>query len=97
MELMYGYDVKSFEDPCVAAADGSIKSGSAFVVAGTTWISILPSLTKLPMPSWFPGATSWRMADMIRKLSKDAKTLPFDFAKANLVSVNMNIPCQDDP
>ena len=91
MELMYGYNVKSFEDPCVAAADGSIKSGSAFVVAGTTWISILPSLTKLPMPSWFPGATSWKMAVKIRKLSKDAKMLPFNFAKANLVSVHMNI------
>ncbi|KDR82225.1 hypothetical protein GALMADRAFT_58980 [Galerina marginata CBS 339.88] len=45
MMTMYGYEVKSFEDPCIVAADQSITLGARLLMPGATLVNVFPRLT----------------------------------------------------
>ena len=86
MMTMYGYDVKSFEDPCIVAAEGGITAGTPFLVPGGTLINTFPILAKIKVPLWLPGASTWRIAARIRDFSHEMQRIPYEFAKKAFVS-----------
>ncbi|KDR69746.1 hypothetical protein GALMADRAFT_160252 [Galerina marginata CBS 339.88] len=79
MAAMYGYDVKSFDDPCIVAANQSFILGNYLLLPGSTYINILPALAYIP--AWFPGASSRKVAAKVRHLTKEMKRIPMEFVK----------------
>lgn len=81
--MMYGYEAKSFEEPCISSAHESISLATKLMLHPGTWINIIPALGYVP--PWFPGATGSRIAARIRKLTKDIGNIPLEFAKKSVV------------
>ncbi|KDR82184.1 hypothetical protein GALMADRAFT_135544 [Galerina marginata CBS 339.88] len=79
MMTMYGYEVNSFADPCIVAADRSIVLGTELLIPGASLINVFPVLAYIP--SWFPGATSRRVAAEVKRLSEEMERIPMDFVK----------------
>ncbi|PPQ73041.1 hypothetical protein CVT26_014659 [Gymnopilus dilepis] len=79
MATMYGYNVQSFDDPCIVAADESTRLGTSLVIPGGTWINVIPALAKIP--SWFPGAWGVRSAKKVRELTNEIQRIPLEFVK----------------
>ncbi|PPQ87341.1 hypothetical protein CVT25_002091 [Psilocybe cyanescens] len=79
MEMMYGLEVKSIQDPCVAIADEAIKLGTDLLVPGSSLINTFPFLQHVP--TWFPGATSRKQADIVRCLTEEMIRIPVDKMK----------------
>ncbi|TFK74819.1 cytochrome P450 [Pluteus cervinus] len=53
MAAIYGYDIKSMEDPYVDLADKSVAMLSASIFPGALLVNAFPVLNRLPR--WFPG------------------------------------------
>jgi len=81
MSSLYGYEVESFEDPCVSAAERSTLLASQLVIPGASLINIFPILGRIP--PWIPGASSHKMAAEIRRLTKMVYNIPLEVAKKN--------------
>ena len=84
---MYGYDVKTFEDPCITAAEEGTALGATLLYPGATWVNVFPILAKLPIPTWLPGASTWRVCERVKELAKVAENIPFEFVKKGMVSL----------
>lgn len=84
MASMYGYEVKSLDDPCIAAADESISLGAVLMVPGKSLINDFPILRHVP--PWFPGASSRRTAAKVRMLTDEMRRIPTEFVKKQFVS-----------
>ncbi|KAF8883611.1 cytochrome P450 [Gymnopilus junonius] len=84
MMAMYGYEVKSFDDPCIAAATESTTLSAPLLYPGATLVNVIPGLAKMPIPTWFPGAKTWKMATRVRDLGKIAERIPFEFVKESI-------------
>ncbi|KAF8883612.1 cytochrome P450 [Gymnopilus junonius] len=84
MMAMYGYEVKSFDDPCIAAATESTTLSAPLLYPGATLVNVIPGLAKMPIPAWFPGAKTWKMATRVRDLGKIAERIPFEFVKESI-------------
>lgn len=84
MVTMYGYDVKSFKDPVIAAADESIRLSVALLAPGGCLMNIIPILRSVP--AWFPGAIARRTANKAKELSDIMQNVPLDFVKTQMVS-----------
>ncbi|PPQ91909.1 hypothetical protein CVT25_001185, partial [Psilocybe cyanescens] len=82
MSMMYGYEVQSIEEPVVTMADEAIRLGSALLVPGRTLINIFPILQHIP--PWFPGASSHRIAEVVKKLTNEMMTIPMEYVKKSL-------------
>ncbi|PPQ78261.1 hypothetical protein CVT25_011720 [Psilocybe cyanescens] len=82
MAAMYGYDVKSAEDPCIVAADKSLTLGLQLIAPGGSLINIIPILRFIP--PWFPGASSRKAAEHVKKLTRDMQQIPLDFVKSQM-------------
>ncbi|KDR69747.1 hypothetical protein GALMADRAFT_128336 [Galerina marginata CBS 339.88] len=82
MAAMYGYDVKSFEDPCIVAANRSITLGVHLLLPGSSMINILPFLAHIP--AWFPGASSHKVAAEVLKLTREMERIPTEFVKTRV-------------
>ncbi|KDR82203.1 hypothetical protein GALMADRAFT_135566 [Galerina marginata CBS 339.88] len=82
MMTMYGYEVKSLEDPCVVAADKSIFLGLKLLAPGATFINFFPALAYIP--SWFPGASSHKLADEVKRLTDKMEGIPMAFVKKSV-------------
>ena len=85
MAAMYGYEVNSLEDPCIAAAEEGLLLGSALLFPGATWINVFPILARLPIPTWLPGASTWRICERVKELAKVAERIPYEFVKKGIV------------
>lgn len=85
MAMMYGYDVKSIEDPVISLAEEALALGTQLLTPGGTLINIIPALQYVP--PWFPGAWSRRLAAKVRELSEEVKRIPREFIKKSLVSL----------
>lgn len=84
MSMMYGYKVQSITEPVVTVADEAIRLGSELLVPGRTLINIFPVLRHIP--AWFPGASSHKMAKIVKRLSNELMTIPMEYVKKSLVS-----------
>ncbi|KAF8908532.1 cytochrome P450 [Gymnopilus junonius] len=82
MITMYGYEVESFEDPCIVAAEESIASGGDLLLPGKSWINTFPILGYVP--PWFPGATTRRIAKKAREINRRVQDIPFEFVEKNV-------------
>ncbi|KAF9553649.1 cytochrome P450 [Agrocybe pediades] len=79
LSTMYGYDITSLDDPCIAAADESALLGGKLLAPGQNFIDIFPILGRVP--EWFPGAVSVRMAAKTKRLTEEVKRIPMEHAK----------------
>lgn len=85
MAMMYGYEVKSVDDPCVTVADMALTTGARVSGPGGSMINVIPALRHIP--TWFPGAPSWKEIDEVRKLTGEMKRIPMEFVKTSFVSL----------
>jgi hypothetical protein len=83
MKTMYGYDVESIDDPCIANAEKSVALGTPLFVPGATMINIFPILGYIP--AWFPGASSHKIAAEVKRLTDEVIRFPLDWAKMRMV------------
>ncbi|PPQ87679.1 hypothetical protein CVT25_011446 [Psilocybe cyanescens] len=79
MEMMYGLEIKSIEDPCIVIANEAMKLGTSLLVPGGSLINTFPFLQHVP--AWFPGAASRKQADIVRCLTKQVMRIPMDRVK----------------
>lgn len=86
MAAMYGYDVKSPQDPCIVAADKSLTLGLQLIAPGGSLINVIPILKHIP--PWFPGASSRKAVERVRKLTQDMQHIPLDFVQSQMVSTS---------
>jgi hypothetical protein len=84
MLTMYGYDVKSIDDPCIAAANNATVIAAGLAVPGASLINIFPFLRHVP--PWFPGASSRKLAEKARKYSEEAQRIPMEYVEECMVS-----------
>ncbi|PPQ81709.1 hypothetical protein CVT25_013439 [Psilocybe cyanescens] len=82
MSMMYGYEVQSIEEPVVTVAGEAIRLGSALLVPGRTLINIFPVLQHIL--SWFPGASSHKTVEVVKKLTNEMMTIPMEYVKKSL-------------
>ncbi|KAH9478383.1 Cytochrome P450 monooxygenase COX2 [Psilocybe cubensis] len=80
MEMMYGIKIKSIDEPCITIADEAIKLGTDLLVPSGSLVNILPILRHVP--AWFPGATSLKRAERVRRMTEIVMKIPVDQVKA---------------
>lgn len=106
----YGIEVDSADDPYIEISETFIKSIShatqrgAFLGmslrAALMWVAhVTSTVDSFPIlqyiPSWFPGAQFQRMAARLRKITHEARTMPFGYSEEQMVS-GLCIPCGPD-
>jgi hypothetical protein len=83
MKTMYGYDVESLNDSCVAGADKKVTMTARLFKPGETLINSFPILAFIP--AWFPGASSHKLAAEVKRLTDELIQFPMDWAKMRMV------------
>ena len=83
MKTMYGYDVESIDDPCVANAEKSLLMAIELLAPGGSLINIFPILALIP--AWFPGASSHKLAAEVKRVTDEVIRFPMDWAKRRMV------------
>ena len=83
MALMYGYEIETFDDPAIVAAETSIKLGAKLLLPGATIANIFPVLLKLP--EWVPGTGFKKIANHVYHLTQETKRIPLEFVKKMIV------------
>uniref|UniRef100_A0A8H8CFI8 Uncharacterized protein n=1 Tax=Psilocybe cubensis TaxID=181762 RepID=A0A8H8CFI8_PSICU len=84
MEMMYGIEIKSTDEPCISLADKAMKLGMDLLMPGRSLANIFPILRHVP--GWFPGATSLKKADLVGRMTEEVIRIPVDQVKANFNS-----------
>ncbi|PPQ81933.1 hypothetical protein CVT25_013781 [Psilocybe cyanescens] len=82
MSMMYGYEVKSIDDPVIAVAEEGNILAARLIVPGGSLINIFPFLRHIP--PWVPGLPSRRKAMTVRQLNDEMMRIPTDFVKKSL-------------
>ncbi|KAF9553641.1 cytochrome P450 [Agrocybe pediades] len=77
LSSMYGYDVKSLDDPCIQAAEKSTNTGAILLLPGNSFVNIIPALGKIP--AWVPFTTSVRTAAEVKQWTEEMKRIPTEF------------------
>lgn len=83
LSAMYGYEVTSLEDPLVTIADKSLLMGTTLLTPGGSLINIFPFLRHVP--AWFPGASSRKTADEVKRMTEWLIQNPLDWVKDKMV------------
>ncbi|KAF8168214.1 cytochrome P450 [Crassisporium funariophilum] len=79
LKVAYGYEVKAENDFYIKLAKEAIQPLFLVVHAGTYLVEYLPLLKNIP--TWFPGATFKRQAEIWSRTAKDLCDIPFDKVK----------------
>ncbi|KAF8876786.1 cytochrome P450 [Gymnopilus junonius] len=79
MATMYGYDVKSFEDPFIEVAEKGQRLGNSLLVPGATLLNIFPILCRIP-----PIMGTQKFAAEIRKMTEQTQKLPMEYCRKAL-------------
>ena len=83
--MMYGYDVKTLDDPVIEVGEKSLQLGVKLLMPGGSLLNFIPILCHVP--PWVPGATSQKIAAEVKRLTLEMKRIPMDYVKKALVSV----------
>ncbi|KAJ6562700.1 cytochrome P450 [Mycena vulgaris] len=83
MNVTYGIDVRSCDDPYINLAEEVMHGASVAIVPGSFLVDTIPALKYVP--SWFPGAGFKRKASRWRKVTHELLEAPFAEAKRNIV------------
>ncbi|KAH9478386.1 Cytochrome P450 monooxygenase COX2 [Psilocybe cubensis] len=70
--LMYGYEIKSLDEPCVTMADEALSLGARLLLPGASLMNAFPVLRHVP--EWFPGASARKKAGVIRRMTDEIET-----------------------
>ena len=79
---MYGYDVESVDDPWVTNSEKSIMLGIELLVPGGSLVNIFPTA---PVLAWLPGASSYKLAAKVKRLTEEVRRVPMEWAKMRMV------------
>ena len=88
MSTMYGYEVKSIDDPCIAAADQSIVLGAPLGLPGASIANVIPFLRHIP--AWLPRPSSLDLADEVRRLTHEMQRIPMEYVKKGMVCCQLH-------
>lgn len=94
MSTMYGYEVKSIDDPCIAAADKSIVLGAHLGLPGSSIANIIPFLRHIP--AWLPRPPSLDLADEVRRLTHEMQRIPMEYVKKSMVRCSTIVMIDSD-
>ncbi|PPQ68463.1 hypothetical protein CVT24_005560 [Panaeolus cyanescens] len=72
LTTMYGYEVKSLDDPVIVAADRSVELGLKVVALGGSLVNILPIFKYVPW-TW-----TQRVTKEVKRLTEDMKRIPLE-------------------
>ncbi|KAK7048442.1 cytochrome P450 [Favolaschia claudopus] len=81
MAIVYGYDIKSKDDPFVDLAEDAVERFAQSFLPDV-WVNSFPFLRYFP--SWFPGCGFHRFAQETIPVVEEMKSLPFDFVKQTM-------------
>ncbi|EPQ51330.1 cytochrome P450 [Gloeophyllum trabeum ATCC 11539] len=84
MNIAYGIDVLTKDDPYITTAEIAIGSLSESSVPGAFLVNQIPILKYVP--TWFPGAGFKKKADYWRQVSDDMLNKPFETVLENMAS-----------
>ncbi|KAJ3505438.1 hypothetical protein NLJ89_g7417 [Agrocybe chaxingu] len=87
LDMTYGYDARSLEDPVVVAATKSFEIGGPLMSPTGSLMNIFPFLRHVP--AWFPGAVSQRKCAEVACLTKEVKRIPMEDFKRRMVSISV--------
>ncbi|KAF4619935.1 hypothetical protein D9613_004662 [Agrocybe pediades] len=73
LAAMYGYDLKSLDDPCVVAAEKSSVDGGRLLIT-SPFVNAFPFLGRLP--TWVPFTRAARIAEEVRYNTKEMMRIP---------------------
>ncbi|KAF9485765.1 cytochrome P450 [Pholiota conissans] len=79
LEFMYGYDVKSVDDPFITQAERALNISAEYFHPESTLINFFPVLGKIP--AWIPGATAQKVAAKTSRILKNLETEPLDLVQ----------------
>ncbi|KAJ3517668.1 hypothetical protein NLJ89_g347 [Agrocybe chaxingu] len=82
LDIMFGYDIASLEDPVVRASTQGLEIGGPLLLPFGSLINVFPFLRHIP--PWFPGAVSQRNAAQTRQLAQEMKRIPFQDLKERM-------------
>ncbi|CAA7263091.1 unnamed protein product [Cyclocybe aegerita] len=82
LDIMFGYDIASLEDPVVRASTAGLEIGGPLLLPFGSLINIFPLLRHIP--PWFPGAVSQRKAAKTRQLAREMKRIPLQDLKERM-------------
>ena len=89
---MYGYQVKSIDDPLIAAADRAFLLANGLLTPSASIINILPFLGRIP--PWLSGPMkSRKVAAEARQLLEYMQESMLDFVKASIVCIQPKTRC----
>ena len=80
---MYGYEVESIDDPCIAVADKSIILGAPLGLPGSSIANVIPFLRHIP--AWLPRPSSLDLADEVYRLTHEMQRIPMEYVKKAMV------------
>ncbi|KAJ7786209.1 cytochrome P450 [Mycena metata] len=84
LNVVYGYELQSENDPYVHLAHEAMKGLNQAVHPGSFFVDFLPALRYLP--SWFPGAGFKRKAKIWAKSSLALRDIPFENLKTSIAA-----------
>jgi hypothetical protein len=90
MNIAYGFDPKSKDDPYIAVALEVTYAFQAAVMPGAFLVDHIPLLKYVP--AWIPGAGFKRFAEYYRNATYSAQYRPFDFAMDGMVRFEQWFP-----
>ncbi|KAF9477128.1 cytochrome P450 [Pholiota conissans] len=76
LEFMYGYDVKSLDDPYITDAQRMVELAVRYFNPDSTLINFFPILGKIP--AWIPGASTQKVAATVRDIIHNLETEPME-------------------
>ena len=92
LSIMYGYQVKSIDDPLIAAADRSLLLAAGLLTPNSSIINLLPFLARIP--PWLSGPmTSRKVAAEARQLLEYMQESMLNSVKASIVCTQPEIHC----
>ncbi len=89
---MYGYQVKTIDDPLIAAADRSLLLAAGLLTPNSSIINLFPFLARIP--PWLSGPMrSRKVAAEARQLLEYMQESMLNFVKASIVCTQPKTHC----
>lgn len=83
MEVSYGFEALSQNDPFIDTADKAFEAVAAVGISGAFLVDAMPFLKHVP--SWFPGAGFKQKAKQWKRHADDTVNAPLEALKVNIV------------
>jgi len=83
LSSMYGYDIKTLDDPCIKAADESTTEAASLLLPGNL-VNVIPALAEILV--WLPGSPTMKAAAHVRHLTNEMMRIPTEYVEKQFVS-----------